>query len=86
MALRASNGAEAAVEVAALPEVPYGLVDVEFMQAAEERECVDGAVEEARVDLAPLVAREHARGLLERQDDCSASQFMALAKEGKVHI
>lgn len=65
MALCAGDRAKAPVEVATLSEIPDGLVDVELVQPAEERECVDGAVEETRVDLAPLVAREHAGGLLQ---------------------
>ena len=64
MTLSPGDGTETAIEVATLPEVSNGLVNVELVQAAEERERVDGAVEEACIDLAPLVPCEHTRGLL----------------------
>ena len=64
MTLSPGDGTETAIEVATLPEVSNGLVEVELVQAAEERERVAGAVEETYIDLAPLVAREHTRGLL----------------------
>lgn len=52
--------AVAAVEVGAGCDVAYCLVDVDEVQQSQEGEGVEGAVQEARVLLAPLVACEGA--------------------------
>lgn len=69
--LGARADAVAAVEVAARRDVLDGPADVDEVEQAQQGEGVEGAVEEARVFLAPLVAGEGARLLvLEAGYDC----------------
>lgn len=68
--LGAGRDAVAAVEVGAGGDVLDGLGDVDEREQAEERQRVEGAVEEARVLFAPFVAGEGAGGaVLEVGDD-----------------
>lgn len=69
MALRTGDRPEATVEVLAPLDVAHRLLDVELVQPAEERQRLYGAIQEPRVDLAVLVAREHARRLLQGHND-----------------
>lgn len=64
--------AVAAVEVGAGRDVPHCLVHVDQVQQPEQGEGVEGAIEEARVLLAPLVAGEGAcLPVLEVGNDCT---------------
>ena len=60
----------ATVEIGTRLDVGNGLVDVYQMQQAHQGEGVEGAIQEARVVLAPFIASKGARdGVLETRDD-----------------
>ena len=66
--LAPGHAAEAAVEVLARLDVAHRVGHVDRVQSAEQRCAAEGAVGEARVHLAPLVAEKGAVGLLQTDD------------------
>lgn len=60
MTLRPHRIPKSPIKVPTLLDIPNGLLDVQFVQPAEERECVDGAVGESGIDFAEGVAGEDA--------------------------
>ena len=58
MAFRPNHSAKSSVKVLTAADVVDRLLDVQFVQSAEKRQCIDGAVQETRVNFSPLVAGE----------------------------
>lgn len=65
MTLRADPAPKAPIVIPAPLDIPHRPLPIQRVEAAEQRQRVDGAVQEPRVALAKPVACEHAGGLLE---------------------
>lgn len=88
MAFRTGSSAETTVGIVAFENVGDGKLTIELVERIEVGECGYGAVEEAGIGLAPLIALNCAIGKLQFQQNCiyvGAEEAITSSRSGSLH-